>query len=274
MTPADLFPHAAGWVHNLQYVWPAYIIKPQFASWEVFHILSLIVLGGTSVLLNLRLIGVGLTNEPPSEIYRNLRLWINFGVIGIVGSGVLIGMANAERLYNSNAFTVKILALVAGVIFTYGVSGPVARADGLVGRSAKAWLIAGLAVFLFGIWVFCTSRLINPGMFHVLTAAALIVLFVTPGRAKWVYLAVLMVLLVAQWVGSHIVVHQSDFKHLDPVNKGFAVVFAVWILGFAGYQLFAVKRGPQSPPLTQAIGYLSILVWIVAAAAGRWIAFA
>ena len=43
---------------------------------------------------------------------------------------------------------------------------------------------------------------------------------------------------------------------------------------FAGYELFAVKRGPESPPLTQAIGYLTIFVWVTAAAAGRWIAFA
>ena len=274
MSPADLFPSLAPAVHNLANVWPAYIIKPQFASWEVLHILSLIILGGTSILLNLRLIGVGFTDESPSEIYKNLRFWINVGVAGIIVTGVLIGMANAERLYNSNAFTVKMLALLAGVIFTYGVSGPVARADGVVGRGPRIWWLLGMAVLLFGIYVFATSRLINPGLFHVLSAAALIVLFVTPGRAKWAYLAGLLVWIVLQWVGSHIIVQQGDFPRLDPLNKTFAAVLAAWILGFAGFQLFAAKRGPESPPLTQAIGYVSILVWIVAAAAGRWIAFA
>ena len=94
--------------------------------------MSLITLGGTSILMNLRLIGVGLTQEPPSELYRSLRRWQTIGVIGIVVTGVLIGMANAERLYDSAAFIVKMLALVAGIILTYGASRPVAKADGAV----------------------------------------------------------------------------------------------------------------------------------------------
>lgn len=274
MTPAELFPSLAPAIHNLPNVWPAYIIKPQFASWEVLHIVSLIILGGATILLNLRLIGVGVTTESPADMHRNLRLWLNAGLIGIVVSGLLIGMANAQRLYNSNAFTVKVLALIAGAIFTYGVSGPVARADGAVNRSAKIWCLVGLAVFLFAVGVFVTSRLINPGLFHLLSAAALVVFFAASGRAKWLYLGGLLVLILAQWVGTHIVVRQGDFHRLDPTNKAFALVFAVWIFGFAGYELFAVKRGPESPPLTQAIGYLTILVWVTAAAAGRWIAFA
>jgi len=273
MTPADLFPDLASWVGNLHNVWPAYVIKPQFATWEVAHILSLVILGGASILLNLRLIGVGVTSEPASELHRNLRLWIHVGVIGVVVSGLLIGMANAERLYNSAAFTVKMIALVAGVMLTYGASGPVARADGEVSASAKAWWLAGLAVFLFGLGLLATSKLIAPGVFHVLTAAALLVLFVAQGRVRWIYLAGLILLIAAQWVGTHIVVKQTDFDRLDPTNKAFACVFAAWILGFAAYQLFGA-RAAENRPLARAIGYVSILVWVLAAAAGRWIAFA
>ena len=40
------------------------------------------MLGGTAILMNLRLIGVGLIEEPPSEIYRNLSCWQNVGVVG------------------------------------------------------------------------------------------------------------------------------------------------------------------------------------------------
>jgi hypothetical protein len=274
MSPSSLFPSLAPWVHNLANVWPAYVIKPQFASWEVFHIISLIILGGASILLNLRLIGVGLTDEPASELQKNLRLWINVGVIGIVGSGLLFGMANAERLYNSAAFKVKILALVAGIILTYGASAPVARADGQVSSRAKTWFLVGMAVFLVALFEFATSRLINPGMFHLFTAAALIVLFVTAGRARAVYLAVLLALIVAQWVSTHLIVHQGDFNRLDPLNKAWAVAFALWIFGFAAHQIFRSRPAAASPPLTQLIGYMSIFVWVVAAAAGRWIAFA
>ena len=58
-------------------------------------------------------------------------------MIGIIVTGVLIGSANAERLYDSAAFIVKMLALIAGIILTYGVSRPVAAADGAVGAAVQ-----------------------------------------------------------------------------------------------------------------------------------------
>lgn len=274
MTPAEVFPELRPWVENLVNVWPAYVIKPQFAQWQVLHILSLVILGGASILLNLRLIGVGLTTESPSEIHRNLRAWLHVGVIGIIVSGLLIGMANAERLYDSAAFTVKMAALLAGIILTYGASGLTARADGQVTPAAKVSFLLGMAVFAFALWVFVTSELINPGVFHMLTAAALIVLFVTRGPVRWVYLSGLILLILAQFGATHIVVKPDDYARLDPVNIAFGWVFAAWIFGLAGFQLFAASRGPEGGPLSKTIGYATILVWVTAAAAGRWIAFA
>lgn len=274
MNLEQFWPHARPWVESLANTFPGKYVKPQFASWEVGHILSLITLGGTTILMNLRLLGVGLTQEPPSEIYRNLRLWQNIGVIGIVVTGILIGSANAERLYDSAAFIVKMLALIAGIILTYGVSRPVAAADGAVSIASKIWFALGSAIFLLGLWIFATSELINPGVFHIITAAALLVLFVTQGRLRLVYLAVLGALIVTQFVGTHILIKPDDYAHLTPVNKVFAGVFTAWIVGCALVQLFRTGRGAEGGPLTKIIGYATILVWIMGAAAGRWIAFA
>jgi hypothetical protein len=274
MTFEEFFPHIRPWVANLGNVPPGSVVKPQFAVWEVAHILSLIMLGGATILMNLRLIGVGLTDESPSEVRRSLRPWLNLGVIGIVVTGVLIGSANAERLYDSNAFTVKMAALLAGIIFTYGVSGPVAKADGVVGLGPRIFTLLGFAVWLFGLWVFVTSQLINPGIFHVLTAAALIVLFAATGRLRWTYLVGLLVLIAVQSVATHIVIKPDDYTALTPVNKAFAWIFAVWILAAAAVAMFRPARPKAGGRLAQFIGYATILVWITAAAAGRWIAFA
>ena len=51
MTLEQLLPQLAPWVANLENVWPATFIKPQFAQWQVLHILSLVVLGGTTIIL-------------------------------------------------------------------------------------------------------------------------------------------------------------------------------------------------------------------------------
>ena len=273
MNLEELFPHARPWVENLVNVWPAYIVKPQFAWWEVLHILSLIVLGGASILVNLRLLGAGITDEPPSEVQRNLRPWLHVGVGGITVTGILIGMANAERLYDSPAFIVKILCLIGGIVLTYGASLPTARRDGAVTNPAKLALAVGLALWGLGVWVFVTAMGNAPGMFHVLTAGALIVLFVTQGRLRWIFAGGLALLVAVHQGMTHIGVLPDDIARLDPINKTFAWIFAAWIVGCAVVQM--VRGGREAGgPLTKLIGYATILVWVTAAAAGRWIAFA
>src|ERR1700704_6684542 len=155
LTFQHFFPQAAPWVDGLATTPLALFVSgPTFgyATWEVGHILSLILLGGTAILMNLRLLGAGVTNEEPREIYRNLRLWQNIGLIGIVLTGVLIGSSNAVKLYNSSAFTVKMIALLSGLILTYGVSRPVAAANGAVALMPKIWFAIGGGISLAGLW--------------------------------------------------------------------------------------------------------------------------
>jgi hypothetical protein len=268
------FPALRPWVENLVNVWPAPFVKPQFASFEVLHILALILLGGTAILMNLRLVGAGMADEAPSEVYRNLRRWQDLGVVGIIVTGVLIGMANAERLYDSTAFVVKMIALVAGVVLTYGASRPVARADGAVGAGPRIWLLIGGALFLLGVWVFLTGALINVGLFHLLTAAALIVTIALTGRLRWIYLAGLVALIAVQQVMTHVGVQPDDLAKLDPINKTFFGLYSLWIFGAAALQLFTKGRGAEAGPVAKLIAYATILVWVIGAAAGRWIAFA
>jgi len=268
-----LLPGIRPWVMNLVNVWPAYIVKPQYANWEVLHILSLTLLGGAAILMNLRLLNVGIVEEPPSEIYRNLRRWQDVGVIGIVVSGVLIGMANAEKLYDSTAFVVKMCALVGGVILTYGASRPVARADGEVSGAAKLWFLVGAAFWIVGLVILVTGVLINVGVYHILTAAALVALVALPGRLRWMWLAGLLVLIAAQQGITHLAYAGDDIKHLDPVNKVFTWLYALWILGGGVARFLVTRRETRQGVFVQLIAWSTILVWITGAAAGRWIAF-
>ncbi len=269
------FPQASSWVEGLATTPVSVFVNgPKFgyASWEVGHILSLILIGGTAILMNLRLLGAGVTSEEPREIYRNLRLWQNIGVVGIIVTGVLIGSTNAVKLYNSSAFTVKMIALLAGIILTYGVSRPVAAANGAVGLMPKIWFAIGGAIFLAGFWVLCTTVLINVGVYHLITALALILIPVTRGRLRWGYIAGMVALIVAQFVHTHFIIKPDDYAHLDPVNKVYTALYGVWLVGAALITLFR-GRGAEGGPLTKLIAYFGILVWVLAATAGRWIAY-
>lgn len=128
-----LFPNLEPWVQNLAGVWPASVIKPSiwmFAAIEAVHLLTLGLLGGCVILLNFRLLGIGLTSEPVSVVERNLRLWLWIGVGGVLLTGIAIGMSNAEKLYTSPAFSVKMVSLAAGLIFSFGVTNSIARSEG------------------------------------------------------------------------------------------------------------------------------------------------
>jgi hypothetical protein len=270
-----VFPQAKDWVDGLANSPVALFVNgPTFgyASWEVGHILSLILIGGTTILMNMRLLGAGVTEEEPREIYRNLRFWQNVGVIGIVITGVLIGSANASKLYNSSAFTVKMIALVSGIILTYGVSRPVAAANGAVGTIQKLWFAIGGAIFLAGLWVFATTELIDVGVYHLITALALILIPVTRGRLRWGYIAGMVALIAAQFIHTHFVIKPDDYSHLDPVNKVYTVLYSVWLVGTGLITLFR-DRGEEGGPLTKLVAYFAMLVWVLGAAAGRWIAF-
>lgn len=273
MSPADVFPELRPWVENLINVWPAYLIKPQFAFWQVFHILSLALIGGVAVLMNLRLMGLGLTEQTPSEMRRNLWGWMHLAVAGIIVSGVLIGMANAERLYDSTAFTVKMIALAAGLVFSYGVTGPLAARDGAFSRSSAAFAILGLLIWAFGLWIFIGGSLINPGMFHVLTAAALIIALAVKGRMRLIYLAGTGLIAAIQFAVTHFVIGLEDLERADPFNIGFAWVLSLWLMGWAVFGA-TQRRAGNASAAARAAAYVGILIWVSAAAAGRWIAFA
>jgi len=270
-----IFPQISPWVESLSTSPIAVFVngpKWGYASWEVGHILSLILIGGTTILMNIRLLGAGVTEESPQEIYRNLRLWQNIGVIGIVITGVLIGSANAVKLYDSSAFTVKMMCLLAGVMLTYGASRPVAAANGAVALAPRIWLALGGAIFLAALWILCTTVLINVGVYHMITALALILLAVTRGRVRWAYLAGLAALIVAQFVHTHFVIKPDDYMHLDPVNKVYTALYGVWLVAIGLVTIFR-GRGEVGGPLTKLVAYSAILVWVLGATAGRWIAY-
>jgi len=274
MAPQDFFPQLAGWVASLDDVFPGKQIKPYFAWWEVGHLLSLILLGGSSILLNLRLIGAGLTEETPAQMHRNIRVWMTAGVVGIITTGLLIGSANAERLYTSEAFTAKMIGLAAAIILTFGVSLPAAKADGRVGAPQRIAGVLGLAVFALALWVFFSAKLSNPGLWHVLTAAALIVLYVTRGAVRWVYLGGMGALIIIQQVLTHITIKPDDYARLDPVNKAFGFIFLGWIALAAFVQIVRGRSGGDTSAFVKGMAYAALLVWVMTAAAGRWLAFA
>lgn len=118
-----------------------------FPAIEAVHLLALAVLGGALLMLDFRLLGAGLTLQPISAVERNARPWLIAGVITLIVTGTLIGMSEALKLYDKDAFWVKMTALATALVFTFGVKLPLARRD-IAGLAAKALGAVSIALWL------------------------------------------------------------------------------------------------------------------------------
>lgn len=102
-----------------------------FAVIEMIHLLALAALGGSVLLVDLRLLGVTLRGESAAVISRDLGRVLLVSLVVIILSGVGLLSEEAMKCYFSPAFRWKMALLVAAVAFYFTVHRRVARrADG------------------------------------------------------------------------------------------------------------------------------------------------
>ena len=94
-------------LHESQYVWP---------FTETLHVLTLALFAGSTILLDLRLLGAAFTGVPVSALTGRLLPWTRFGFAIMVITGVLLFGATPLTYYHSIFFRIKlVLLVVAGV---------------------------------------------------------------------------------------------------------------------------------------------------------------
>ena len=94
-------------LHESLYVWP-------FA--ESLHVFTLALFVGTTVMLDLRLLGVALADVPVSDLTGRLLPWTRAGFTVMVATGLLLFYATPVTYYQSIFFRFKVLMLIAAGI--------------------------------------------------------------------------------------------------------------------------------------------------------------
>lgn len=270
---SKLFPGAAGFIEGLPVNFPIIdTLQNAYAPFGALHLVGLAILGGCVILLNLRFLGAGLTDETPSSIERSTRPWLIIGVVIVLFTGIVIGILNASKLYYSPAFFAKMTALAASLIFTFGVTNSVARHEGEVTMGAKITAAIAFAVWLFSMGVFSLSTGVNPGTFHMITAAFAILL-IFGARTRWIAVAAVLLLAIICGIWTYFFIGlDNDTLQFFLVTKIFVIIGAVVITGLIGFEIFTGSAQPASP-LARLIALFSILSWVTVAAGGRWIGF-
>ena len=93
------------------------------------HLMGLSVIGGAVLLVDLRLLGLGLRRQPVAQLAQDAERWLFRGLLVMVGTGIPLFMCFATKYYYLTFFWVKMAALLAVVVFTVSVRRRVAMAD-------------------------------------------------------------------------------------------------------------------------------------------------
>jgi hypothetical protein len=100
-----------------------------FAVIESIHLLGLAMIGGAVIMLNLRLLGLGLRSQTIPQVAAEVRPWLNRSVALMLISGLALFLSEPMKLYYSSPFWVKMESLALALLFTYTLWGKIASTD-------------------------------------------------------------------------------------------------------------------------------------------------
>jgi hypothetical protein len=133
---------------------------------ETTHTLGIILVAGTILLVDLRLLGLGLKKERVSEVVERIVPWTLSGFAFMVFTGGWLFASEARKLYHSPAFRIKLVLLaLAGLnalVFHLTVYRRSADWDELRVLPARARL-AGMVSLILWICIIAAGRSIAYG---------------------------------------------------------------------------------------------------------------
>ena len=100
-----------------------------FAVIESVHLLGLAVIGGAVLLVDLRMLGFGLTNQRIAELARAVFPWLVGSLVVMLLTGVGLFLSEPLKCYDSRAFWVKMISLGLAMVFTLTIRRRVTLAD-------------------------------------------------------------------------------------------------------------------------------------------------
>lgn len=112
-----------------------------FPAIEAVHLLGLAMLGGAILVVDLRMLGFGLTGQPVAAVARAADRWLLAAVGVLLVTGSLLFLSEAVKCYFNTAFWVKMIALGIGLVFTFTVRNRVAVS---AGTSTAIYRLVGL----------------------------------------------------------------------------------------------------------------------------------
>src|SRR5919199_2572336 len=104
-----------------------------FAVIESVHLLGLAAIGGAVLIVDLRMLGLGLRRQSVGEIAREAQPILVASLVVMLVTGIALFMSEAVKCYYSTPFWVKMASLLLAIVFTFTVRRSITlKEDGAV----------------------------------------------------------------------------------------------------------------------------------------------
>jgi hypothetical protein len=103
--------------------------KYAFAIIEVFHLLGIILVLGSTTLVALRLVGLAMKEQKISEVARSVRWYTFFGLLAMLITGAMMVVSIPNKYYHSAPFWWKMGFFWTGMVFHLTLYRKVTRSD-------------------------------------------------------------------------------------------------------------------------------------------------
>jgi len=119
---------------------------------EAFHLLGLGLTAGAVLVVDLRLLGVGLRKQSTAQLWTNTQPWLLGSVTLMFVSGIPLFLSESIKCLYSFAFWVKMTSLLLVLLFTFTVLRRVTQMDPTSDRPQPGRVAALVSLVLwFGV---------------------------------------------------------------------------------------------------------------------------
>jgi hypothetical protein len=115
---------------------------------NLVHLLSMVVFMGAILIVDLRLLGLGVRTQSLAKLARDARPWLIAGLIGITLTGIPQLMERATDQYATSTFWLKMYLLAFGVVWTFTIRRLAVRVDQPRGPWPKVVAIVSILVWM------------------------------------------------------------------------------------------------------------------------------
>lgn len=123
-----------------------------FPAVETIHILAMAIMFGALMVINLRMLGLGMRHQSVAVLGRQLMPYVNWGAGVMLLSGYALFSSEAIKCFTNDGFKFKMGALGLVLLFQYTLYRWVVYREG-----ERQGMLAGVTALLsFGLW-FCVA---------------------------------------------------------------------------------------------------------------------